>query len=100
MTGRLRREPGASGPFVPKPSCGAACQPGGCLRWEAPSTGVCWRPWLLVAIVTQLVTRPSPMKMGIMGTGHGTKVATDRRGRISLAGVVADDHRNLPTFDH
>jgi hypothetical protein len=24
-----------------------------------------------------------------MGTGHGTKVATDRRGRISLAGVVA-----------
>ena len=29
------------------------------------------------------------MRMGAMGTGHGTKVATDRRGRISLAGVVA-----------
>lgn len=29
------------------------------------------------------------MRMGVMGTEHGTKVATDRHGRISLAGVVA-----------
>ena len=32
-----------------------------CLTWEASSTDVRWCPWLWVAIVTHLVTRPSRM---------------------------------------